>query len=61
MPGVSKRLQELVSSLDGELTAMAAGPKHTVEVFCTDKATWYKRLGTNHQHFIFFLHCSESS
>lgn len=32
MPGVTKGLQELVSSLDGELAAMAASPKQTVEV-----------------------------
>lgn len=32
VPGVTEGLQELVSSLDGELTATAAGPKQTVEV-----------------------------
>lgn len=35
MPGVTEGLQELVSSLNGELTAMAAGPKHIVEVLFT--------------------------
>lgn len=35
VPGVTEGLQELVSSLNGELTAMAAGPKHTVEVLFT--------------------------
>lgn len=33
MPGVTKGLQELVSSLDGKLTAMAASAKQIVEVF----------------------------
>lgn len=33
MPDVTKGLQELVSSLDGELTAVASGPKQIVEVF----------------------------
>lgn len=33
MPGVTKGLQKLVSSLDRELTAMAASPKQAVEVF----------------------------
>ena len=32
MPGVTKGLQELVSSLNGELTAMAASPKQIIEV-----------------------------
>lgn len=32
MPGVTKGVQELISSLNGELTAMAASPKQTVEV-----------------------------
>lgn len=32
MPGVSEGFQELISSLYGELTAMAAGSKQTIEV-----------------------------
>lgn len=35
MPDVAKGLQELVSSLDGKLTAMAASSKQTVEVLFT--------------------------
>lgn len=37
MPGVTKGLQELVSGLDRELTAMAASPEQTVEVFLQTK------------------------
>lgn len=37
MPGVPKGFQKFVSSLDGELTAMAASPKQTVEVFSEAK------------------------
>ena len=36
MPGVAKSLQEFVSSLNGELTAMTTSPKQTVEV-CKEK------------------------
>lgn len=35
MPGVSKGLQKLISSLDWELTAMAASPEQIVEVLFT--------------------------
>lgn len=43
MPDVTKGLQELVSSLDGELTAMASSPKQSVEVFFfQEKAKWHK-------------------
>lgn len=37
MPDVTKGLQELVSSLDGKLTAMTSRPKQTVVVFCLKK------------------------
>lgn len=47
MPGVSECLQELVSSLDGELTAMAASPKQTVEVLETEI---YSTQQINHSH-----------
>jgi len=40
MPSVTKGLKEFVSSLNGELTAMAASPKQTVKVFCRNKGTW---------------------
>lgn len=39
MPGVTKGIQELVSSFDWELTAMAASPKQIVEVFQKAKDT----------------------
>lgn len=35
MPGESQRLQKLVSGLDGEVAAMAVGPKHGVVVSFT--------------------------
>lgn len=41
MPGVTEGLQELVSSLDGELTTMAASPKQIVEVLFT---VWFSIL-----------------
>lgn len=41
VPGVTKGLQEFVSSLDGELTAMAASPKQTVKILFT---VWFSIL-----------------
>lgn len=35
VPGVTKGLQEFVSSLDGELTAMASSPEQSVKVLFT--------------------------
>lgn len=41
MPGKTQRLQELVSGLNGEVAAMAVGPKHGVVVCLIIALTQY--------------------
>lgn len=45
MPGESQSLQELIPGLDGEVAAVAVGPKHGVVVFFT---VWLSILHVEH-------------
>lgn len=58
MPDVTKGLQELVSSLNGKLTAMTSRPKQTIVVFYLKKkkhkAKWDVELVHRNQLLAFF-------